>query len=198
MASERSAVAILVEVGLPVTGNTKQLTERLLKALGDEVVSIVLYGSAASGEHHAKFSDVNVLCVLRQVTMLQLRASESIFRWWREQGNPAPLLMTEHELRTSTDCFAMEFHDMKRHRQVLHGPDLLADLEIGDGFYRAQVERELRAKLLRLRQKSVGVLFDKDVLRNLLCDSISTFCVLFRHVLVLHGVTEPDRKREND
>ena len=52
-----------------------------------------------------------------------------------------------------------------------------------DSFYRAQVEHELRAKLLRLRQKAAGMLSDADLLRRLLVDSLSTFCVLFRHAL---------------
>src|ERR1700689_398398 len=90
-----------------------QLVEKLQKAHGADLVSVVLYGSAASGDHNEKFSDYNVLCVLKQITPMQLGASEAIFRWWREAGNPAPLLLTEDEVRTSTDCFAIEFHDIK-------------------------------------------------------------------------------------
>jgi hypothetical protein len=40
------------------------------------------------------------------------------------------------------------------------------------------------------------VLSDKDVLRNLLVDSVSTFCVLFRHALILHGSPVAARKRD--
>ena len=67
---------------------------------------------------------------------------------------------------------------------------------VDNSFYRAQVEHDLRAKLLRLRQKAAGALSDKDVLRRLLADSISTFCVLFRHALILHGVAAKSKKRE--
>ena len=81
-----------------------------------------------------------------------------IFRWWREKGSPSPLLLTERELATSTDCFAIEFHDIKRHSRVLHGKDVITDLALDDSFYRAQVEHDLRAKLLRLRQKACGML----------------------------------------
>ena len=165
-----------------------QLVEKLSKALGDEVVSIVLHGSAASGEHDQKFSDYNVLCVLRDVSTPQLRASEPVFRWWRELGNPSPLLLSESEVRTSTDCFAIEFHDIHAHHRILRGADVVSSLTIDNSFYRAQVERELRAKLLRLRQKASGVLSDKDVLRRLLADSISTFCILFRHALIVCGM----------
>src|ERR1700712_534967 len=105
-----------------------QLVERLKKAFGGDLISVVLYGSAAVGDHHSKFSDYNVLCVLRQITPTQLGASEAIFRWWREQGNPSPLLLTEHEVQTSTDCFAVEFHDIKEHNRLLHGADVVSSL----------------------------------------------------------------------
>ena len=123
-----------------------------------------------------------------------MRATEPVFRWWREQGNPSPLLLTEHEVQTSTDCFAIEFHDIREHHRILYGRDVISPWKSIDSFYRAQVEHELRAKLLRLRQKASGILSDKDVLRRLLVDSVSTFCVLFRHALILHGVEAPRRR----
>src|SRR5580698_5428833 len=177
-------------------GQLDPLVEKLRKALGPDLVSVVLYGSAAAGDHNEKFSDYNVLCVLSRITPLQLGATETIFRWWRQQDNPAPLLLTEHEVETSTDCFAIEFQDIKEHHRILYGADVVSSLVIDRCFYRAQVEHDLRAKLLRLRQKASGILSDKDVLRRLLVDSISTFCVLFRHALMLHGVTAPGKKRE--
>lgn len=173
-----------------------QLVEKLRAAYGDRLVSVVLYGSAASGDHHPKFSDYNVLCVLRALTPRELRESEEIFRWWREQGSPAPLLLSEQEVTTSTDCFAIEFLDIKQQHQLLHGKDVISGLAVDRSFYRAQVEHDLRAKLLRLRQKASGMLSDSDLLRRLLVDSISTFAVLFRHALALHGVEAPHRKRE--
>ena len=173
-----------------------QLVEKLRKALDAELVSAVLYGSAATGDYKGKFSDYNVLCVLMTITPVQLRATEPIFRWWREQGNPSPLLLTEHELRTSTDCFPIEFHDIREHHKILHGPDVVSDLAIDTIYYRAQVEHELRAKLLRLRQKASGILSDKDILRRLMVDSVSTFCVLFRHALILRGDAAPGLKRD--
>ena len=176
--------------------NLDQLVEKLRKAFGPDLVSVILYGSAATGDHDEKFSDYNVLCVLNAITPVQLAASENIFRWWREQGNPSPLLLTGEEVQRSTDCFAMEFHDIQEHRRILYGADVIAGLDIDRSFYRAQVERELRAKLLRLRQKASGILSDKDVLRRLLADSTSTFCILFRHALILHDGDAPARKRE--
>jgi predicted nucleotidyltransferase len=168
-----------------------QLVERLKKAYGEGLVSVVLYGSAAADDHQPKFSDLNVLCVLSQVTRRELAGSEEVFGWWRERGNPSPLLLTESEIASSTDCFPIEFTDIRRYHRVLFGKDLASTLEVDGRFYRAQVEHELRAKLFRLRQKAAGMLSDPDLLRRLLADSISTFCVLFRHALALHGRDVP-------
>jgi hypothetical protein len=173
-----------------------QLVQKLQAALQNELISVVLFGSAATGDRNTKFSDYNVLCVLTKISPAELRATEPLFRWWREQGNPAPLLLTDVELRTATDCFPIEFHDIRRHNRILFGPDLVSGMEIDDSFYRAQVEHDLRAKLLRLRQKASGILSDKDVLRRLLIDSVSTFCVLFRHALKLQGIAAPAGKRD--
>jgi predicted nucleotidyltransferase len=177
-------------------GVLNQLLEKLTKALGDRLVSVVLYGSAVTGDHHENFSDLNILCVLQQVTSRELADAEPIFRWWREKENPAPLLLSEHEVQTCSDCFAIEFHDIKSQHRILQGKDVISNLVVDGAFYRAQVEHDLRAKLLRLRQKASGALLDPDVLRRLLADSLSTFCVLFRHALLLHGVAAQSKKRE--
>ena len=173
-----------------------QLVEKLRKAHGESLVSVVLYGSAAAGDHHGRFSDLNVFCVLKQITPAELKASAPIFRWWRERGNPSPLLMSEDEVKTSTDCFPIEFHDMQARHKVLYGVDVLAGLAVDYVFYRAQVEHELRAKLLRLRQKAAGVLSDNDLLLKLLEESISTFATLFRHALRLAGFEAQWQKRD--
>jgi len=173
-----------------------RLLERLRKAFGERLVSVVLYGSAVAGDRHEGFSDYNVLCVLSEITPRELTDAADIFRWWRELGNPAPLLLTEREVASSADCFAIEFRDIQWQHRLLDGRDVIASLSTDDTFYRAQVEHDLRAKLLRLRQKAAGMMADPNLLRRLLLDSVATFCVLFRHALALHGAAAPPQKRE--
>ena len=190
--------------GRAVTGNTQEqaealladLTGRLKSALGDRLVSLILYGSAAMGDRLDRISDLNVLCVLDQITTAELAQSEPVFRWWLERGNPAPLLLTREEVGTSADCFPMEYHDMREHRRVLHGADVIEGLQIETATYRTQVEHELRAKQIRLRQKAAELLTQGDRLLKLLTHSISTFCVLGRHALILSGHEPRFKKAE--
>lgn len=173
-----------------------EIVDRLKHAHRERLQSVILYGSAASGEHNEHFSDINVLCVLTRVTPTELADSAPIFEWWRSLNNPSPLLLSEEELRTSTDCFPIEFHDMQERRRVLFGRDLIKELEIETGFYRAQVEMELRSKLLRLRQQATSVLFSKPELLRLMIDSVPNFLVLARHALLLSNIASGWRKRE--
>src|SRR5215472_11553740 len=123
----------------------KDLTTKLERAFHDRLVSVILYGSAAGADHHAKFSDLNVLVVLKEITPRELAEAEPILRWWREKGHPSPLLMSEEEVHDSADCFPIEFRDMKDRRRVLYGVDLIADVNVEAVYYRAQVEHDLRS-----------------------------------------------------
>jgi predicted nucleotidyltransferase len=173
----------------------KELVTKLERAYHDRLISVVLFGSAAAGDHHAKFSDLNVLCVLKEITPRELGEGEPILRWWREHGHPSPLLMSEEEAHNSADSFPIEFRDMKDHRKVLYGMDVVAQVKIDTKFYRAQVEHELKSKLFRLRQQGAQVLSDPAALLRLCLDSVSTFCVLARHALVVAGIDAKTQRR---
>lgn len=172
------------------------LVEKVKAAFADRLVSVVLYGSAAAGDYSEHASDLNVLCVLTELTPHELVQSEPVVRWWRQEKNPSPLLLTEDEVTNSADSFPMEFHDMQEHRRVLFGRDVIANLAIDRSFYRAQVEHELRAKLIRLRQRAAELLGDAGRLTRLMTDSVSTFCVLGRHALILSGAPPKWKKVE--
>lgn len=172
------------------------LKDRVEKALGDRLVSLVLYGSAVQGDQVDAYSDLNVLCILSRLGPEEIRDSGPFVHWWRTLGNPSPLLLSAEELRTSTDCFPMEFHDVRANHRILAGEDLVAGLRIDERYFRGLLEHELRAKLIRLRQKAAGVAGDGDLLLRLMAESLSTFLTLGRHALRLAGAPSPQRKRE--
>jgi hypothetical protein len=199
--SAASAEAVPAAAAHPATGrqtmnDLETLTGRLQDAFSDRLVSVVLYGSAAAGGPQDQFADLNILCVLKQITPRELGEAEPMLRWWREQGNPSPLLLSEEEAHNSADSFPIEFCDMKARRKVLYGIDVIADVHVDTRNYRVQVEHELRAKLLRLRQQGAQVLSDPQKLVRLCVESVSTFCMLGRHALALSGVQVGADRRE--
>jgi predicted nucleotidyltransferase len=174
-----------------------ELVKRLQEAYGDDLVSVVLYGSAASGDFHEKFSDLNVLCVLRVVGVPELRKGEKAVEWWVKQKNPAPLILSVEEAVNSHDAFPIEFLDIKQNHRLLFGKDLVSGIVVSTRQHRQQVEHELRMGLLRLRSRYLTVQQDEKEVVELMARSIASFATLARHALMLAGETNvPIRKRE--
>ena len=178
----------------------KQIDEfvsRLRQAAGDNLQSAILYGSAAGGEFHPEFSNVNLLCILRDASFAALSALAPAVAWWSRQKHPAPLLFTREELERSTDVFAIELLDMQRRHRVLFGDDVLSGLQIPMNLHRAQVEYELREKLILLREHVLLAAGNEKRLWELMLRSLPSFATLFRHALIALGDTAPDSKRES-
>ncbi len=173
----------------------QQLVERLRGALADDLVSVVLYGSSVAGDFHEKHSDLNVLCVLQSVGPEQLEKAYEPVDWWLKKKQPAPVFLSAEELRNAHDAFAIELLDIRAAYRVMHGEDLIAEIEIDPAHHRHQVEHELRSRLVRLRERYLALQKDRRELIRLLLDSIPTFATLFRHALILGGAQPAPQKR---
>ena len=176
-----------------------ELVERLKRASGKNLRSVVLYGSAAASEFHPKHSDLNVLVVLDKLDAVALAALAPVSRWWEGRGQPGPMMFTEDERRRSADRFAIELLDIKTTGRVLWGEELLGGIDVPMQLHRIQVERELAQALVRLRQHYLATGGSSRAERKLLLASVSTFAVLFRHTLLALG--EPmarDRRQAID
>jgi predicted nucleotidyltransferase len=83
-----------------------ELVTQLRAAYRDRLASVVLYGSAAGGDHIPNRSDYNVLVLLESLEGTPLDAASNVAasavaRAWREAGNPPPMTMTVEEWRRS-------------------------------------------------------------------------------------------------
>jgi hypothetical protein len=177
----------------------KQIDEfvaRARQAAGQNLQSVILYGSAAGGEFHPEFSNVNLLCLLREITFAKLAALTPAAEWWTRRKHPAPLLLTQEELERSADVFSIELLDMKQRHRVLFGEDVLDSLMIPMHLHRAQLEYELREKLILLRERILLAADDKRQLWDLLLRSLASFTTLFRHALIALGEPVPATRRE--
>ena len=163
---------------------------------GDNLASVVLYGSAASGDFVQIESDYNLLIALERITPEDLRLAQAPMREWQRLGHPLPVYFTTEELSDAADVFPIEFHQMRRARVVLYGRDPFDGLTISDENLRHQTEYELRSKLIQLRRLYIPASASAERLRDLMCDSLSSFATLFAPVLMLYGQEPPVLKRE--
>ncbi len=163
---------------------------------GRNLVSVILYGSAAAGDFVPHQSDYNILIALQKITPEDLRNANACIREWARLGNPIPVYFTVSELQDAGDVFPIEFHQMTDAHKVLFGPDVLADVVISDHYLRHQAEYELRSKLIQLRRQYIPASSSVDGLKRLMSESLPSFAAIFRAVLILHGMHPPATKHE--
>jgi predicted nucleotidyltransferase len=165
-----------------------ELVTQLRAAYGARLSSVVLYGSAAGGDHIPSRSDYNVLVLLDSLDNAQsFVAASAVARAWREAGNPPPMTMTVEEWRRSSDIFPMEYADILERNRVLHGAPPFEGISVDRADLRLQLEQQVMGKLLQLRQGALLAGADGKRQSELVAASLSTMMVLFRAVLRLHG-----------
>ena len=174
-----------------------RLIADLRAAHGDNLASVVLYGSVVAGDHVKARSDHNLLIALNQITPDDLRASEGPMREWRKLDQPIPVYFTVEELQDAADVFPIEFLQMEKARKVLFGRDPFEFVQISNANLRHQAEYELRIKLIRLRRMYIPVAGSAERLSALMSDSLGSFAALFRAVLMLLGKEPPVAKEES-
>src|SRR5215207_11439867 len=128
-----------------------ELVDQLKKVYGAQLRAVVLYGSAAAGEHIARRSDYNVLVIVDELTMDHMRAGAAVARAWGEDGNPPPLTLTASEWRGSADIFPMEYADILERHRVLYGEPSFEGMAVRPADLRLEVEQQAMGKLLQLR-----------------------------------------------
>jgi len=173
--------------------NILSFIEKLKDIYQNDLISAILYGSAASGEFVDKHSNLNLLVILTETDLGSLKRASGVVAKFK---NITPLFLTEDYIRTSTDIFPIEFLDMQENYLLFFGKDVLKEISIDKKNLRFQCEQELKAKLLNLKQLYLRFYKDKAGLQNLLFKSFTSILHVLRNVLRLEGKQPPYQKRE--
>ncbi|MBT3182395.1 MAG: hypothetical protein HN337_07810 [Deltaproteobacteria bacterium] len=168
-----------------------QLAHELERIYGEQLKSVVLYGSAASNNYSKKFSDFNIFCVIDEPSPGALSKSNTIVRKWVKKGNPPPHFFDTKHIETSLDVFPMEFMDIKDQHKVLLGKDPLEGISVDPKNLRHQCESELKGKLLHLRAFYAENCNKPKLISEIMVKSFPTFLATFRGALRLLGKKPP-------
>ena len=172
----------------------RQIVAPVLEGLDRELgtgFSAVLFGSGARGEFLEGVSDVNLLVVCDSLDFGSLRRLGTILMGLRHRRQPPPLLIERGEWARAADSFPIEVTDMQVARETLRGADPVAGMRVDPAELRHSIERELRGKLLRLRQAYAVHAAEPRALEDVATISVASVAALFRVSLVLHGREAP-------
>ena len=162
----------------------------------EEMLSVILYGSAARGEYLKKKSDINFLIVLTEKGLERLGDALKTVQKWKKSAVSVPLFLTPEYITSSLDTFPIEFFNIKRSYKVVYGKDFIGELEFKDNELRLQLEREIKGKLIHLRESFFESANDKRRLRALFSASLGAFLSLFPTLLHLKGIKPADKKED--
>lgn len=171
--------------------DAQKFTERLRTALGERLRSVVLHGSVARGEAVDGVSDVNLMVLADTVDPALLRKLAPDARKWLDAERALPLVLGWDEWQASTDAFSIETSDMLDIREILHGEDPLAGVSVNPGELRLQAERELRGKLVHLREGTLVAADRPKDLGRLLLVALPSVATYLRAALRLAGQPVP-------
>ncbi len=119
----------------------------LRSALGANLYSVVLYGSAARGDFVPGVSDLNLLIVLNESTPA---AHESLAAVLRGRPKVDPFVIGRPGLLRTARAFPAKFAAIRRTGRPVSGPDPLADVPRFPDLERFAAEQALRNVRLRL------------------------------------------------
>jgi len=169
----------------------KPFLDDVLSKFKNKIHSIHITGSATNDDFDEKVSDVNSIIVLKEMDLQVLELLAPLGKKYNKHKVAAPLIMTPDYISTSLDVFPIEFLNFKLIHSTVMGKDILESMEFDRMDLRHQCERELKAKLIWLRQGYLSSMGDRKMLTDGFTGSITGYIPLFRGVISLLGKEPP-------
>ncbi len=170
--------------------------EDILANFQDKIHSITITGSALTDDFDPKRSDINSIFVLHQMDVKFLELLAPLGKKYGKKGVSAPLIMTPEYIINSLDVFPLEFLNIKLLHKTVFGEDLFKDMEINPSDLRLQCERELKVRMIGLRQGYISSAGNKTLLAKMFAGSFSGYIPLFRGIILVSG-KEPPLKNDD-
>jgi hypothetical protein len=186
----------LEEINPIVSKRIRPFVEDVLKGYGQDIHSIHIVGSAVTPDFNEKTSDINSVIVLNRMSLDFIEFLAPLGKKYGKKGIVAPLIMTDDYIKDSLDVFPIEFHDFRLIHKTIYGEDILKGLQIGHEYLRLQCERDIKIRLIGIRQGYISCIGDKELISALLVRSFTGCIPLFRAIIYLLGKEPPIRRHD--
>ena len=166
------------------------LVSDLRNVFGDRLRSVVAYGPRIEGHGAAPLS---CLALVGTLSVSDLETCARHTARWHRNGIATPLVLTETEFRSSLDAFPLEYGEIIRSHQRVHGSDPFEGTAIDAGDLRRACETQIKSHLVHLREGFLEASGHPTAIAELVSDSAPAFTALLRHVAWLSGATTRER-----
>jgi predicted nucleotidyltransferase len=160
-------------------------------ALGSDLVSVVLFGSAAEGRLTAS-SDVNLILVLGAFDADKLKPLSDTLQAAEAAIQLRVMFLLESEIPAAVECFAQKFADILRRHRVIFGKPVFATTTIPRQPEIFRLRQILLNLTLRLREAYVSRGERGEQAVHVLADALGPLRATAATLLELEGTPNPD------
>jgi hypothetical protein len=112
---------------------------------------------------------------------------------WERAHVATPLILPEHEFRRSLDAFPLEYSEIIRAHERVHGDNPFVSVVIAPEDLRRACETQIKSHLVHLREAFIESGGRPSEIASLVKTSVPGFLALLRNVARLGGVLTSDR-----
>ncbi len=159
------------------------------EAFGDDLVSIVLFGSAATGDLRVT-SDVNLLLVLKRFQQGRADRMREPTRVAHAAVELNAMFLLEKEIPAAMDAFTVKFSDIVFRHRVLAGTDPFSNLSVPREALLRRVKQGLLNLQLRLRERYISLSLREEQMAYLIADAAPPLRSSASSILQLEGYGE--------
>lgn len=164
-----------------VRADLEEFVSRLADSGGEQLVSVIAFGSAA---------DLNLLVVYSDLNIVDLDMVSGVARRWLKKRRFAPRFLSVRDLAALSQTELLEMRDA---HAVLYGDDVLAGLEIRPEEMRWEVAHEIKRMRIGVKQEFWRAAGDRKLMRLILIKWFSSLIQLMRALLFLENRPEVAR-----
>jgi predicted nucleotidyltransferase len=176
-----------------VRGPLLVLNEGLERAAGSNLSALVVYGSAARGGFVPGESDVDLVVVLHDTSIAQLRAIAEPLTRARYSARVEAMILKRDNIAPASDVFPLLYDDLRQRRVLLCGNDPFAELTISDAHRRLRIEQELREARIRMRRAVVDALGEGGAIAGAVARKVKQLRSPLHALLRLKAIDADDR-----
>lgn len=195
----------LQEIGKIMNKQINTFISELKTIFDERLISVILHGSGSIEEinekkpscllscclSEKKTYDVNLIVILNKLDASDLKKAYPCISKWKKTGHPLPVFMDRNEWYNSTDIYPIEYSDIKRRHKILHGENIVDNLNVDKCHLRLQCEYELKNSLIKLRETYLGNINHTKFLNHAVRNCSKKLITLFRAVLELTDEVVP-------
>jgi len=170
--------------------------QEMTRILGENLQSLAVYGSAASGDYIYGKSNINMCMLFKEVNVGILKQIAVPIEKWMVRGFAAPLILTPKDLERSLDSFPLLFTELRDNHKILFGEDPFKDLKIEPELLRIQVEQMLKGKVTEARSEFLASGESLKTFEDMLSRSFNSLIPLLRALLFLSFGEVPSVRKD--